>query len=889
MADLSYSIGINTSEAQRSLDGLRNAIAGFGAALASAFTVREIVGIAARFEDLRLTLNTVYRDAGRGSAVFEDIKNFAKTSAFAVEDLVQTVIKLKTAGLEPNIALLRLFADVSGSVADKVGALQAITDLYARTQAGGLGLEDLNRLADRGIPVFTILQERLGLARLEISKLGQSAEGAQLILKALEVGLAAQFSGATAAKANSLTQAISNFKDTLNNLIDVAGRYINQPLADFINNLGQAFERAIPYIAAFGAVIASAFKSLSQNIELVTTLLKIFLGLLAVTAIAGFVKLLLTMGRAVLFVATGFGLLNTVLSKNPFVKAAQILGILGAGAAGFGIAEMSGQFDNFKKNYEDLVKTIEVDLASALEKNKPKGLGLPTGELTKDTGDFKNQVGALNSELNKFRAEMNSVVDAYGRQLQSQRKSFDQQTELIGATEEQRISIEELRNAQENYLNTIQPLLDQYAKLSASANKEDLAKLPLIQAALKGVTQAYEESLGPLQASLQLRIQRLMVERELVYQAELLNKIEERRLNADQAINEVSLRGAQEVKKATDAYINSTLTPLQRRLAEIRQEEIALRDSTIKRIAEQAGDDPASAEAFASAVEKISQATERNIQIRQQQARDELAYQKSWTAGWIKAYRDYAQAAADNSQTAARLFNKTVQGMEDLFVNFAKTGKFQWKNFLNDLGEEILRSQLRQLFSGIFGDMTKAMDSGSGFMGMLGKLMGFDGGRGSSQNPLYVIDMASVKGGMGVGSNQGGGFFDTILGGIKSIGSSIWDGVKSIGSSILGAFGGGGGGGGGFFSSIVKGISSLFGGFFANGGTLGAGKFGIAGERGPELITGPATVTPMMGSSTVVYNINAVDALSFKQMLARDPSYIHGLVQQGAKTVSRRY
>jgi hypothetical protein len=81
----------------------------------------------------------------------------------------------------------------------------------------------------------------------------------------------------------------------------------------------------------------------------------------------------------------------------------------------------------------------------------------------------------------------------------------------------------------------------------------------------------------------------------------------------------------------------------------------------------------------------------------------------------------------------------------------------------------------------------------------------------------------------------------------------------------------------------------LFGGFFANGGTLGAGKFGIAGENGPELISGPASITPMGGTTNVTYNINAVDAMSFKAMIAADPSFIHAVAQQGGKSTPRRY
>ena len=53
-------------------------------------------------------------------------------------------------------------------------------------------------------------------------------------------------------------------------------------------------------------------------------------------------------------------------------------------------------------------------------------------------------------------------------------------------------------------------------------------------------------------------------------------------------------------------------------------------------------------------------------------------------------------------------------------------------------------------------------------------------------------------------------------------------------------------------TSFVAGPFSKFGGTFAEGGTLGAGKWGIAGEAGPELISGPATITPMSGGGTVV-------------------------------------
>jgi hypothetical protein len=71
---------------------------------------------------------------------------------------------------------------------------------------------------------------------------------------------------------------------------------------------------------------------------------------------------------------------------------------------------------------------------------------------------------------------------------------------------------------------------------------------------------------------------------------------------------------------------------------------------------------------------------------------------------------------------------------------------------------------------------------------------------------------------------------------------------------LLGLFGGGSSGKGLFSGSPFK---LNFGGFFADGGGLGAGKWGIAGENGPEIIHGPANVSPMGGGGVVVHNYAA--------------------------------
>jgi len=85
-------------------------------------------------------------------------------------------------------------------------------------------------------------------------------------------------------------------------------------------------------------------------------------------------------------------------------------------------------------------------------------------------------------------------------------------------------------------------------------------------------------------------------------------------------------------------------------------------------------------------------------------------------------------------------------------------------------------------------------------------------------------------------------------------------------------------------------FGDLFAGFFDKGGRIPFGKIGITGERGPEFVRGPATVTStadtaaMMGGRTyVTYNINAVDAPSFQALIARDPEFIYNVSRAGAR------
>lgn len=95
-------------------------------------------------------------------------------------------------------------------------------------------------------------------------------------------------------------------------------------------------------------------------------------------------------------------------------------------------------------------------------------------------------------------------------------------------------------------------------------------------------------------------------------------------------------------------------------------------------------------------------------------------------------------------------------------------------------------------------------------------------------------------------------------------------------------------------SAFLPGLGSSFAGFFADGGYIPPGKYGVVGEAGPELVSGPASVTPgsQMGGQTVnnyiTNNISAVDAKSVAQLFAQNRKTLLGATETARKEMPSR-
>jgi lambda family phage tail tape measure protein len=93
----------------------------------------------------------------------------------------------------------------------------------------------------------------------------------------------------------------------------------------------------------------------------------------------------------------------------------------------------------------------------------------------------------------------------------------------------------------------------------------------------------------------------------------------------------------------------------------------------------------------------------------------------------------------------------------------------------------------------------------------------------------------------------------------------------------------------------IVGLGTLFG--FAEGGSPPVGVPSIVGEKGPEIFipNTAGTIIPNkglnstpLGGANVTYNIQAVDAASFRSLVARDPGFIYAVTEQGRRSQPTR-
>ena len=477
------------------------ALAGAFAAIGGAAVIQNIVNVGSKFQDLNNALRVVFGSAQAGAVQFERIQQFAAGTQFSVQTLTQAFIQLKGAGIEPTDELLQTFADTASVTTDQMGTFQAALDLVSRSTAGGLGLEDLNRLADRGVPVFAILQEKLNLTRLELSEFGRTAQGAQQIIDALTEGLQERFGGALEDSAGNISRLTNNLGDSFDKLSNAVFKLVEPAIQEGLVKLTETIER-----------LATGIENLENNgaklktlvVSLGTALLFILNPISKVTAAFGWLSRTLVgiyRGTGVLgsllrglttnisnfaavvksmtkdFLGFGTGVVKNSEALSGMASAARLL-YTAITAAASGIAGYLGLSALFNDETEESIENID-GMTGAMQRNAEAQAEFERrqAEAARRAQELSNRIAELTAKAREFtevdyRTELEKLTDA---QKEAQ-QAIDDLVTAYGLSNGQLEDYEILMTAARNALAAANKELADYNENLRNQNLTDYEK-----------------------------------------------------------------------------------------------------------------------------------------------------------------------------------------------------------------------------------------------------------------------------------------------------------------------------------------------------------------------------------------------------------------------------
>tara|TARA_R110000796_G_scaffold78978_1_gene175912 strand:+ start:4003 stop:6450 length:2448 start_codon:yes stop_codon:yes gene_type:complete len=486
---------------------------------------------------------------------------------------------------------------------------------------------------------------------------------------------------------------------------------------------------------------------------------------LRLAGIIGIVYSVVTAVNDVIRAFTGFDVIDFVINKlKVFGQAVtDLLGIT---------SEAERKNQEYHDNEIERMKNRAVAGAAEVEQQKQKRNALDAS-LKKINELFQTEIKGIND-----------VTSAYANNIKAAQEKFAFDTAQIGLSERQKQINQQLFDAKvaqdAEQLKLSQRLAEQ-RRLAASGDDEQKAAalrlIPEIVAAQAKLSAAYGGQTSAIEGLIDAQAR--------------ANNASQLKIFTDTQMIDTQNK----LQAIMDDTAKLTMTDLERKYYDIAAAAKASAKAAVDAEAARRGSplDTAEIQAYyAAAYDGAEELMKQN----------KLAFeqQRKFSTGWKQSLNEYVDNVSNASSRAKEIFGTATKGMEDLLTKFVKTGKFEFKNFVQSIVDQLLQSQIQQLIGNVFGGISKAGNTGSG-------------------------------------------------------------------GNILGS------------------IGSLLG--FANGGTIPTNGPVLVGERGPELLTGAAgkQVIPnnQLGGGNVTYNINAVDAQSFKQMVARDPSFLYAVTEQGRR------
>jgi len=236
---------------------------------------------AGQWEQLQTQFRVMIGDTQKADAVLEDLKKTAATTPFELEDLAKGGQTLLAFGIQADklIPTLRMLGDVAGGNKDKFNSLSLAFGQMSST--GRLMGQDLLQMINAGFNPLKVISDKTGISMTELKKkMEQGAISADMVTEAFQIATSkgGQFYGMMEKQSQTLEGKLSTLRDSFAEV----SRQIGQALLPAVKLLVDAFTTLVNWFAALPQPIKSVVAIGGALVFLLTTLLTIFGGFLAI-------------------------------------------------------------------------------------------------------------------------------------------------------------------------------------------------------------------------------------------------------------------------------------------------------------------------------------------------------------------------------------------------------------------------------------------------------------------------------------------------------------------------------------------------------------------------------------------------------------------------------
>jgi tape measure domain-containing protein len=331
--------GRNTKRIGRNLTrSLTMPLAGLGVAA---------VKSAADLEALETSFISLTGGAEQAAAMMKNLNEFTAKTPFQIEAVAKSARQLIASGtgIEDVNTQLQFLGDIAATSGSSIDEIAAI---FAKVNAKGkVELENLNQLAERGIPIFTALADATGLPADKLGAGRVSVEEFNTVLKSF-----AEEGGFAAGAMERLSEtAAGKFSTALDNL-KLAGAALAADLLPVVKDLIDGF-----------TVFLQRIQDLSPQAKEAILKVALLLGTTGpiLTVLPNFIG---GIGAA----KDAFKLLNSTMLKNPFAAVATAISLVTIALIGMHNATSNGssKVDDLKKSLGGLdleAQAMKIDAA----------------------------------------------------------------------------------------------------------------------------------------------------------------------------------------------------------------------------------------------------------------------------------------------------------------------------------------------------------------------------------------------------------------------------------------------------------------------------------------------------------------------------------------------